>query len=133
MIFLDANVLVYYLDETSDFHQPTIKKLQELVDDQQQLATSHHVIEEVLFVLRKLEADIEEAIERISKIPSLTLVEPSPSIEFSRRYAHLSAKLDMGVNDALLLQLMLDAGLPRMFSYDKKFLKQAQLLNILGV
>lgn len=132
MVFLDANVLVYYLDETADNHEETIKRLQRLVDDQEQPVTSHHIIEEVLFVLSKYEpkANLEKAVVQIGKIPSLILVEPSPNIEFSRRYAALSAKLDVGVNDALILQLMKDAGITRLFSYDQQLLDQASKLRI---
>lgn len=132
MILLDANVLVYYLDETADNHIPTIERLQELVDTQEQLVTSHHVIEEALFVLSKiaLDASLVKAIARIGKLPGLMLVEPSPNIDFARRYAKLSEKLNLGVNDALILQLVLDAGISSLFSYDKRLLKQARLLSI---
>ncbi|MCR4277765.1 MAG: type II toxin-antitoxin system VapC family toxin [Candidatus Berkelbacteria bacterium] len=132
MVLLDANVLVYYLDETSDNHAQTIGLLQRLVDDDEQLVTSHHIMEEVLFVLSKLspDADIVRAVERIAKLPSLILVEPSPSIDFALRYAALSQKLNTGVNDALILQLMLDADIAKLFSYDKKLQKQADALHI---
>ncbi len=132
MVLLDANVLIYYLDETSHNHDLTINQLQKLVDDDEQLVTSHHVIEEVLFVLSKVASDAEltKAVSRIAKLPGLILVEPSPSIDFAKRYAVLSKKLNAGVNDALILQLMLDAGIVKLFSYDKKLLKQAHLLHI---
>ncbi len=132
MTLLDANVLVYYLDETADNHVATIERLQRLVDAQEQPVTSHHVIEEVLFVLSKLSpaANLEKAVIRIGKIPGLILVEPSPNIEFSMRYAALSQKFAMGLNDALLLQLMLDADIKRLFSYDKQFVNRAAKLHI---
>jgi predicted nucleic acid-binding protein len=132
MVLLDANVLVYYLDETSDHHSDTILKLQGLVDAQEQLITSHHILEEVLFILSKYDstADLEKAVDRISEIPELLLIEPSPHIDFTRRYAILSKQLHMGLNDALLLQLMLDAGINYLFSYDKKFMSKAKLAGI---
>ncbi len=132
MVLLDANVLVYYLDESADNHQLTIERLQKLVDDQEQLTTSHHIIEEVLFILSKYESksSLNKAVVKIGKIPSLILVEPSPNIGFSERYATLSDKLNMGVNDALLLQLMIDAGIGSLFSYDKQFVNKAQSLGI---
>jgi len=132
MVLLDANVLVYYLDETSDNHAQTIGLLQKLVDDDEQLVTSHRIIEEVLFVLSKLSPDTDfvRAVKRITKLPGLILVEPSPSIDFALRFAALSQKLNTGVNDALILQLMLDAGIAKLFSYDKKLLKQAHALHI---
>lgn len=132
MVLLDANVLVYYLDESADNHKSTIGLLQKLVDDQEQLTTSHHIIEEALFVLSKYEpkSSHKKAVVRIGKIPGLILVEPSPNIKFSERYAALSDKLNMSVNDALLLQLMIDAGIDRLFSYDKQFVNKAHGLGI---
>ncbi len=132
MVLLDANVLIYYLDETADQHSDVVQKLQELVDDQEQLIASHHILEEVLFIVSKYDvaADLEKAVERISAIPELILIEPSANIDFARRYATLSKRLNMGLNDALLLQLMLDAGISRLFSYDKKFVNKASLVGI---
>lgn len=132
MVLLDANILVYYLDETADQHSDVVQKLQELVDDQEQLIASHHILEEVLFIVSKYDvaADLEKAVERISAIPELILIEPSPNIDFARRYAILSKRLKMGLNDALLLQLMLDAGINQLFSYDKKFVNKANLVGI---
>ena len=131
MIFLDANVIIYYLDETADNHEATVDQLRNLIDDQEQLVTSHHVIEEVLFIISKLnpEADLEKAVARIGEIPGLILVEPSPDIEFAKRYAVLNQKLAMGLNDALLLQLILDAGIERLFSFDKQFVDRASKLH----
>jgi predicted nucleic acid-binding protein len=135
MILLDANALVYFLDESADQHKEVIKKMQQLVDDQEQLVTSHHVIEEVLFVLSRYDstASLETAVEKIGAIPELMLVEPSPNVLFARRYAALSKQLNMGLNDALLLQLMLDAGINQLFSYDKKFLNKAMSMGVGGV
>lgn len=132
MVLLDANVLLYYLDETSIDHASTIKLLQKLVDDDEQLVTSHHIIEEVLFIISKLSPgeDLTKVVTRISKLPDLILVEPSPSIDFAKRYANLCKRLNTGINDALILQLVLDADISKIFSYDKKLLKQADILNI---
>jgi predicted nucleic acid-binding protein len=132
VVLLDANVLVYYLDETSDSHVLTINRLQKLVDDDEQLVTSHHIIEEVLFIFSKIDptADLVTIVEKISKLPNLILAEPSPSIDFAMRYARLSKKLKAGVNDSLILQLILDAGISKVFTFDKKLLKDAHLLNI---
>ncbi len=132
MVLLDANVLIYYLDETAEKNTETVNLLQNLVDEQEQLVTSHHVIEEVLFVLSKIypEADLVKAVHRIGEIPGLILAEPSPHLAFAERYATLRGKLRMGINDALLLQLMLDAGVDRLFSFDKQFVDRATNLGI---
>jgi predicted nucleic acid-binding protein len=132
MILLDANVLVYYLDETADNHVDAVYKLQRLVNDQEQLATSHHIIEEVLFIFSKIAPDVKltDVVDSINKLPNLILVEPSPNIDFARRYATLSNKFKAGVNDALILQLIIDADIATIFSYDKKLLGQAKILSI---
>lgn len=120
-MLLDANILIYYLDETAEKNLETVHLLQDLVDEQEQLVTSRHVIEEVLFVLSKIypEADLVKAVHRIGEIPGLILVEPSPHLGFAERYATSRDQQKMGVNDALLLQLMLDTDISHLFSYDK--------------
>jgi len=133
VVFLDANVLVYSLDKTSEQHSETVEIIQRLLDERTILCTSHHVIEEVLHIVQRLpqsNTTLSEVVKEINKIPDLTLIEPATNIEFARRYASLSQKLNAGVNDSLILQLMLDAGITRLFSYDKKMLKQAKILGI---
>jgi len=132
VVLLDANVLVYYLDETSDNHVLTIDLLQELIDDDEQLVTSHHIIEEVLYIFSRIDPgiDLTRIVEKISKLPNLILAEPSPSIDFAMRYSQLSEKLKAGVNDALIMQLVLDAGITKIFTFDKKLQRDAQTLNI---
>ena len=132
MVLLDANVIIYYLDETAEKNAETVSILQNLVDEQEQLVTSHHVIEEVLFALSKIQpdADLVKAVHRIGEIPGIILAEPSPNLAFDERYAALRDKLQMGINDALLLQLMLDAGITTLFSYDKQFVSRATDLGI---
>ena len=132
MVLLDANVIIYYLDETAEKNAETVSILQNLVDEQEQLVTSHHVIEEVLFALSKIQpdADLVKAVHRIGEIPGIILAEPSPNLAFDERYAALRDKLQMGINDALLLQLMLDAGITTLFSYDKQFVCRATDLGI---
>lgn len=132
-VFLDANVLVYSLDKTSEQHSEAVEIIQRLLDEGTVLCTSHHVIEEVLHIVQKIpqsNTGPSEVVEEINRIPDLTLIEPAANIEFARRYAVLSQKLNSGVNDALILQLMLDSGISRLFSYDKKLLKQAKTLDI---
>ena len=132
-VFLDANVLVYSLDKTSEQHNEAVEIIQRLLDEGTILCSSHHVIEEVLHIVQKIpqsKTGPVEVVEEISSIPDLTLIEPAANIEFARRYAALSQKLNSVVNDALILQLMLDSGISRLFSYDKKLLKQAKVLGI---
>lgn len=132
MVLLDANVLIYYLDETAEKNIETVHLLQNLVDEQEQLVTSHHIIEEVLFVLLKIypKVNLLKAVHRIGDIPGLILVEPSPHLGFAERYVTLRDQQKMGVNDALLLQLMLDANISHLFSYDKQFLNSVASMGI---
>lgn len=132
MVLLDANVIIYYLDETAEKNAETVCLLQSLIDEQEQLVTSHHVIEEVLFALSKIQpdADLVKAVQRISEIPGIILAEPSPNLAFAERYTALRKKLQMGINDALILQLMLDAGITTLFSYDRQFVSRATDLGI---
>jgi predicted nucleic acid-binding protein len=132
-VFLDANVLVYALDQTSEPYAKTVEAVRQLLSEAVPLCTSHHVIEEVLHVVSKLPQSgvtSSQVIEEIGLIPNLVLIEPAADLDFARRYAALSERLNMGVNDALLLQLMVDAGIRRLFSYDKKFINRASVMDI---
>lgn len=134
-VFIDANVFVYFLDETSDWHEKTVTTLQRLLETNHNLYTSHHVLEEVLFIVSRLAPDREsvvDAVDTIAAIPNLSLVEPPPDISFAKRYARLYQKSKAGLNDTLLLQLMQDAGITALFSYDAAFLKQAQTMGIVS-
>jgi predicted nucleic acid-binding protein len=71
-----------------------------------------------------------KVVKEIGKILGLILIEPDAVLVFEDRYAALSDKLHRGVNDALLLQLMLDAGITQLFSYDKQFNNRAASLGI---
>jgi predicted nucleic acid-binding protein len=133
-VFLDANALVYALDETSDQYGEVVSTVQRLLDEGVTLCTSHHVIEEVLHIARKVSSvAASEVVNELGKIPGLVLVEPDAVLTFAERYAALSDKLHMGVTDALLLQLMLDAGITQLFSYDKQFVNRAADVGIESV
>lgn len=130
-VFLDANTLIYALDETSERHTAVVGIVQRLLDEGVTLCTSHHVIEEVSHVARKIGGTtVSEVVKEIAKVPGLVLIEPDAVLAFAERYAALSDELRMGVNDALLLQLMLDAGITQLFSYDKQFVDRAVSLGI---
>ena len=132
-VFLDANIFIYAIDRTSEQYGEVVEDIQELLDEKAALCTSHHVIEEVLHIVQKLPQSgttLSEVVKEINKVPDLILIEPAANIEFAVRYASLSQKLKSGVNDALILQLMIDSGIKRVFSYDKKLLKHAQAMGI---
>lgn len=135
-VFLDANVLIYFLDKTAKQHSVTISNLQNLVDKQAQLYTSHHVIEEVLFIVSKLassKAAVTVAIKQIAELPGLLLVEPATDLQFALRYVELWQKTSLGINDALLLQLIIDGNIGQIFSFDAVLLRQAKKFGIQAV
>lgn len=135
-VFIDANVLIYFLDETAVQHEQVISTLQRLNDTSIGLYTSHHVLEEVLFIVSRLSQDKDitsVAIAQIANIPNLNLVEPAADFGFALNCVNLYKSSNVGINDTLLLQLMLDAGITCLFSYDEKFLKQADSLAIQGI
>ena len=68
--------------------------------------------------------------KEISQMPNLVLVEPGATIDFAERYAVVAKELNVGINDALLLQIMIDSEIVKLFSYDKQFVKRAKKLNI---
>lgn len=132
-VFLDANVLIYFLDSTSEKHGQAVKVLQSILSGGSQVYTSHHVIEEVLFIVSKLadsKEDVVKAVKEIAQIPELIFIEPEPSLVCAARYAKLWQKTGLGINDSLLLQLMKDNDIGRLFSYDRRLLKEAAKLEI---
>ena len=132
-VFLDANAIIYALDETSVFYNHAVSVIQKLLQDNNELCTSHHVIEEVIYIAVKStggEVKPVTVVEAITKIPGLVLVEPAANIGFAHRYAQLCEKYKLGINDALLLQLMVDAAIDQLFSYDKKLVDKATVLGI---
>ena len=132
-VFLDANVLIYALDKTSEQYNDVVEAIQKLLVEKVALCTSHHVVEEVLHIVQRIpqnNTSLSRVVEEINDIPDLIFIEPSATIDFARRYASLSQHLNLGVNDALILQLLIDSGISRLFSYDKKLIKEAQALNI---
>jgi len=130
-VFLDANVLIYALDETNGQYKSVVNLIQQLLDNGVTLCTSHHVIEEVLHIARKInKTSATEVIKEIAKIPDLVLIEPDAVLAFAERYAALSDKYNLGINDALLLQLIIDAGIGRLLSYDKQFVVKATSLGV---
>lgn len=132
-VFVDANVLIYFLDETAMQHDEVVNTLQRLNDEQTDLYTSHHVLEEVLFIVSRLsqsKGKVSAAIQQIANIPNMNLVEPATDFRFALSYVKLYKSSKVGINDTLLLQLMLDAGITSLFSYDERFLEQAHSLNI---
>lgn len=132
-VFLDANAIIYALDESSTYFEATVRVVQGVLESGAYLCTSHHVIEEVIFVIvRSTDGRITapQVVEEIAKIPNLVMIEPAAKLEFAERYASLSHEHNMGVNDALLLQLMIDGGIKSLLTYDKKFANKAKLFDI---
>jgi predicted nucleic acid-binding protein len=135
-VFLDANAILYALDETSEFYDQTVATIQKLLGAGSELCTSHHVLEEVMYVaVRSTDGKTKplEVIHEVAKIPSLVLIEPAADLEFAKRYAKLCEAQNLGVNDALLLQLMIDTGLTQLFSYDKQFTAKAAKLGVTSI
>ncbi len=131
-VFLDANVLIYYLDETVEFHTQTLSQLEELLNNGAQLYTSHHAIEEVLHAFYHLTHDKQLTAvvpETLQKLP-ISLVEPEPALAFAEHYAHIFIGTNIGLNDCLLLQLVLDNHLTDLYTYDVKLQAAARQQGI---
>ncbi|MFZ1249213.1 MAG: type II toxin-antitoxin system VapC family toxin [Candidatus Saccharimonadales bacterium] len=134
-IFLDANVLLYYLDGSSPHHKATEDTLRQFVESGTALCTSHHALEEVLHVtLQVYNAEAATAaLEDIANIPGLSLVEPLADFAFAQRYTKLLESVNVGLNDCLILQLILDNGIHTLYSYDQALSRAATALNIRSI
>ena len=71
---------------------------------------------------------IDDSYANESEIPIVNV--RNFSTQVVAELAVLSDKFNTGVYDALLLQIMLDAGISSLFSYDKKFVNRAVALGI---
>ncbi|WP_236973893.1 type II toxin-antitoxin system VapC family toxin [Membranihabitans maritimus] len=132
-VFLDANVLIYYLDESSDRQGDVVEKLQFLIGESSELYTSHHVIEEVLHIIFKLTGDkslLRKAVRQIETIPNIRLIEPPLNFDFATKYADLFTSSKVGINDTLLIQLMVEGKISSLFTYDKKMQREISSLEI---
>ncbi len=84
-VFLDANVLVYALDETNDRYYEVVSEIQRMLDNDVTFCTSHHVIEEVLHIAHKISGvTAVEVVKEIGKISGLVLIEPDAILAFVR-------------------------------------------------
>lgn len=135
VVFLDANVLLYYLDGSSLQHAQTEDTLSHFIEIGVALCTSHHALEEVLHVTMQVfgvEA-VPDALGDISKIPGLYLLEPIADFAFAQRYTKLLESVNIGLNDCLLLQLMLDNDITHLYTYDEKLARATNTLNISNI
>lgn len=135
-IFIDANAIIYALDKTNELYEHAVKIIQKLQEKEAIICTSHHVIEEVLHIVQRIphiDSTLSDTVEEIAKIPNLLLIEPGANLDFAKRFAVLSQNFYLEVNDALILQLILDTNITKLFSYDQKLIKSAAKLNISNI
>ena len=106
--------------------------IQRLIRQNATLCTSHHVNEAVLRVARKIsrsKTQLMDVMRKVSVIADLVFIELQAAIDFTNRYAELADTMNMGLNDARLLQLMVDAGI-KLLSYDKQLVASTTKLHI---
>ena len=134
--FIDANVFLYYLDPVAPQHAEVCTTLENLLNSDATTYTSHHAIEEVLhttFLLSRNTQVVQSAAKQLSTIPAVSFIEPEESFDFAHRYAQLFHNASVGLNDCLLLQLMLDNNITHLYTYDEKLARAASTLNIRSI
>ena len=131
-VFLDANVLLHYLDNSSTHHKQVQQQIVLYMEENRTLYTSHHVLEEVLHITASVFGvdSLQQALNDIAAISHIEFIEPAPTIDFAHRYIHLRDSANIGLNDCLLLQLMLDNDIALLYTYDQKLAAAAQTLGI---
>ena len=131
--FIDANVFVYYLDPNTPQHLEVCTTLEEILNSDTAAYTSHHVIEEVLrsiFLITRSAQMVQAAVHQLASMDEVVFVEPEASFDFARKYTRLFHSVSVGLNDCLLLQLMLDSGITHLYTYDEKLARAAIALGL---
>lgn len=138
-VFIDANVLIYLFDHTSQLHTSAKKILNNAIKNKFSIYISHHILEEFIHVQLKLahitqEKDmynrLETDIKNIERIPKLFFVEPPETFSFLLQVIQIMQEHEILPNDAYILTLLLQKENMSLATFDKRLTKVAVKLDI---
>ncbi len=130
--FLDSNLLIYYQDNLSSYHQASLKKLSQLVSAGVRLYISPLVLDEFLYALRSILLirkahqsfrQLEKALSNLFQIPSLTLINPPLGENEQLRVIDYMEKFNLKPRDAYHLLTMEANELDSFATFDTDFRK----------
>ncbi len=130
--YLDSNILIYYTNKDSAFHQNVKSCLEKLVAEDVDIFISSLAIDEFLYALiqmhkvikKKLAADdLKKILENILQIPNLKITNPSVNKEINLRVIEFMKKYDLKPRDAYHYIIMDEQNIEYFFTYDEDFKK----------
>jgi predicted nucleic acid-binding protein len=128
--YLDSNVLIYFFDEASPFHQSAVRLIEKLVKDQVKIYLSPLVLDEVIYILVKLlkrqktthpHRLVRSLVKKIWLIPNARLINPPLGYQQQLKVIDLMEKYKLHSRDAYHLLIMLVFKIDYLATFDSDF------------
>ena len=128
--YLDSNILVYFKDELSPFHQQVVLHLNSLIKQEFQFSISSLVLDEFIYAFKygllqkkekRLFSELKRAMNEIFLLPRLNLVNPPLDFKKQRSVVVLMGKYHLGPRDAYHLLIMKSNQIDSFFTFDQGF------------
>ncbi len=137
--FLDTNILVYLVDETSIFHGRVNQLMSEFEKNDTNLCVSHMVVAEFIHIFsnilrlageKNIYAGVINTIRRISLIPTISVISAPENFRFINSTITLMKTYQLRSNDAYILSMLQHYNLLCLFTFDQKMINVAKKLHI---
>jgi len=130
--YLDANILIFYKESSSDQHDQAVAIIEKLVADNFTLFVSPLALDEFLYTalhyLRKkrtkdVRSELKDLLLSILKLPNLEIVNPPIDKNKQLKVVDLIADFSLGPRDAYHLLVMKSHRIKYFFTFDSDFNK----------
>jgi len=137
--FLDTNVLVYLVDESSSYHLKVKKMISQFEKNNTHLFVSHFILAEFIHVFsnllqlvkeKNIYGNIEIALKKIGLIPTISIISPSEDFVFTKSVIKIMEQYKLKSNDAYILSILKEKDIPYLATFDQILIKAAKKLNI---
>lgn len=128
--YLDANVLVYLKDSSSEQHNECVSLIKKLIIEKYNFYVSPLGIDEFLYVvyssLRKLDAkdpisELKKSLESVLNLPTLTIINPPLDKASQIKVIEYIRKFSLKPRDAYHLLTMKGHKIKYLFTFDRDF------------
>lgn len=130
--YLDSNILIYFKNEASPYHQQAVKTISQLVADYVKLFISPLVIDEFLHSfslelkkgrIKNIYINLKKALQDILNIPDLSLINPPLEKNSQIEVIAIMRKYNLRARDAYHLLIMQANNIPSFATFDTDFEK----------
>lgn len=130
--YLDSNLLIYFKNEASPYHQQAVKTTNQLVTDYVKLFISPLVIDEFLHSfslefkkarIKNIYVNLQKALRDILSIPDLFIINPPLNDESQIEVITLMKKYNLRARDAYHLLIMRANDISSFATFDTDFEK----------